>query len=251
MEDEIKQLKSQVQDLIREVDKLRNESQANSSQLNSVLGFNGLPHQLETALIERGFLKYDGDVTFTGGASDQQSNYIFAKFGVYRALIYVDYDFSQFTVNTSTDVFYSTNHPFSDEQQVLLLTTDTLPGGLSGAISYYITNADANTYQLIAGPSQTVTSVNTGTEQITTENTYFVDDDVVKISSTGSVPGGLNSNSEYYVVNASGATFQLSDSQGGSAKNITSSGSGTITVRYAPVDVTSVGTGTHYALFFT
>lgn len=58
----------------------------------------------------------------------------------------------------------------------------------------------------------------------------YANDDVIYLSSTITLPTPLSSNQAYYVVNASGNTFQVSLTQGGAAIDITDSGSG---VHYA------------------
>ena len=54
----------------------------------------------------------------------------------------------------------------------------------------------------------------------------FINGDQVIVYTDDTVPGGLISGTTYYVINASGNTFQLSASSGGTAINITSVGSG-------------------------
>jgi hypothetical protein len=49
------------------------------------------------------------------------------------------------------------------------------------------------------------------------------------VSSTGDLPAGLIANQAYYVITPTTSTFQLSLSQNGSAVDITSNGTGTIT----------------------
>lgn len=52
--------------------------------------------------------------------------------------------------------------------------------------------------------------------------------DRFRLSSTeGTFPGGLDGTTDYYVINASGSTCKFSTSSGGSAVNVTSTGSGT------------------------
>lgn len=85
-----------------------------------------------------------------------------------------------------------------------------------------------------------ITSIDLATEIITAAGHYFVGNDVVQVSSTNTIPGGLTGNTNYYVVNAAANTFQVSTTRGGSAVNITDSGNGTITV-YKPVNVFVTG----------
>lgn len=77
-------------------------------------------------------------------------------------------------------------------------------------------------------------TVNTGTDVITltksNANYTIANDMVVYFTTSGTLPGGMSTNS-YYVINATdsgtSATFKISNSLGGSAVDITSSGTGT------------------------
>jgi hypothetical protein len=77
--------------------------------------------------------------------------------------------------------------------------------------------------------SQTVSAVDTGTEYITF-STAIANGTPVKLTSTVSLPSPLVANTVYYVVGASGATCQLALTSGGSAINLTTTGSGTISI---------------------
>ena len=76
-------------------------------------------------------------------------------------------------------------------------------------------------------------SVDAGTDIFTVANHYYANDDVVRVSlsgdSTGALPAPLQADTDYYVVNVSGDTFQLSATLSGAA-----------------IDITDTGTGTHY-----
>ena len=79
------------------------------------------------------------------------------------------------------------------------------------------------------GTQKTVTSVNTGTETITSNAHGYANGDAIRFQSTGgTVPGGLIAGTTYYVINAATNTYQVSLTSGGSAENLTSGGSGTI-----------------------
>ena len=58
--------------------------------------------------------------------------------------------------------------------------------------------------------------------------------DRIRISSTGSTPTGLDEGEYYYLIGATTNTFQLSESEGGAAVNITTAGTGTLTANYDP-----------------
>lgn len=79
--------------------------------------------------------------------------------------------------------------------------------------------------------SQTVSSVNTTTDTIVTP-TIWNTGTPVYFTSTGTVPAPLVANTVYYIVSAAiGATsFQVATTQGGGAINLTTAGTGTITV---------------------
>ena len=119
--------------------------------------------------------------------------------------------------------------------------------GYSGGPLYYWTAA-IGTSTLTVTPtieSQTVSAVNTGTEYITFGSaTGLSDGTPVKFSSTVSLPSPLVAGTVYYLKNLGGggsaATAQLSNTIGGSAINLTTTGSGTITM-YEPTLFTVVG----------
>lgn len=72
--------------------------------------------------------------------------------------------------------------------------------------------------------------VDTGTETITITSHGFVDNEIVRLTSSGTLPVGLTTNTVYYIINATTNTFQLSETSGGSAVDLTSGGSGTHTI---------------------
>lgn len=74
------------------------------------------------------------------------------------------------------------------------------------------------------------TDVNTTDNTFTVVGTTYSGSQPVHIRTTGTVPGGLAINTEYYVVNVSGNTFKLSTTYNGSAIDISSQGSGTHTI---------------------
>ena len=76
----------------------------------------------------------------------------------------------------------------------------------------------------------------------------FVNDNIVRIDSTSTIPAGLSQGVSYYVVNASANTFKLSLTSSGAALDITSNGSGTLTavltgelIQLAPDDTFNTG----------
>jgi hypothetical protein len=79
--------------------------------------------------------------------------------------------------------------------------------------------------------AKTISAVDTGTETFTSTAHGKANADVVKVhSSADDLPSGLSSTRVYYIVGATTDTFQLSLTSGGSAVDVTSAGSGTLTV---------------------
>lgn len=78
------------------------------------------------------------------------------------------------------------------------------------------------------------------TDVITANGHGYANGTRVRVSSTGSLPGGLSAATMYYVIDATTDTFKVSTSSGGSAVNITTAGSGTHSVVENPVDATSL-----------
>jgi hypothetical protein len=58
------------------------------------------------------------------------------------------------------------------------------------------------------------------------------DGDKIQVSTTGTLPTNLSASTDYYVINASDDTFELSTSKGGSAVTISGAGSGTHTTDF-------------------
>ena len=81
---------------------------------------------------------------------------------------------------------------------------------------------------------QVVTITNASPAVITSvDGSIFVNDNNVTLTTTGTLPSGLSIATTYYIVNASGATCNLSATSGGSAINTGSAGSGTHTLRHS------------------
>jgi hypothetical protein len=80
------------------------------------------------------------------------------------------------------------------------------------------------------GTTVTPSGINTGTDTITSAAHGFVDGEMVFCYSSGTMPGGLTAWMPYYVRDAATDTFKLAATSGGTAINITSTGSGTFKV---------------------
>lgn len=78
-----------------------------------------------------------------------------------------------------------------------------------------------------------VSGVNTGTDVLTlnaTPDPAWAANEPVCLLSTGTLPAPLKAGAIYYVVDPSGATLKLSETSGGSAIDLTSEGTGTISI---------------------
>ncbi len=85
----------------------------------------------------------------------------------------------------------------------------------------------------------TTSEVNTGTDAITFTAHNLKTDDPVKLTTSGTLPGGLGTNFVYYVIRVDADTIKFALTPGGSAVDLTSVGSGTGTL-------TKIDTGIKY-----
>ena len=65
--------------------------------------------------------------------------------------------------------------------------------------------------------------------QVNIANT-FVDDDVVRITSTGAVMTGITADTDYFITASTSTSFKLSLTRGGAEIDLTAAGSGNLTV---------------------
>jgi len=84
--------------------------------------------------------------------------------------------------------------------------------------------------QLVYKGTQTIKATFTAnaTTDICTSNSHgLTEGDKVQLTTTGTLPAGLSTATSYYVISVTTNTFQLATNPGGSAINITDTGSGT------------------------
>lgn len=86
------------------------------------------------------------------------------------------------------------------------------------------------------GSASTFTA-NASTDTLTASDHQLADGARVRLTTTGTLPAGLSTGTDYYVIERTGDTFQLAATEGGSAIDVTDTGSGTHTV--TPQDETS------------
>jgi hypothetical protein len=105
----------------------------------------------------------------------------------------------------------------------------------SGTAAYYdfetaFSNTTGNTFSFsVSGSTFTATGHN------------FVNGNIVQFYTTGTLPTGISTATDYYVINVSGATLQVSTTYGGGAVTLSSSGSGILQVRNLVVVTGIVG----------
>lgn len=106
---------------------------------------------------------------------------------------------------------------------VAFTTTGALPTGLTANTAYYVFNRTSTTYNLATTPGQYQTAtISIGAPAVVTVGTAPNNGDVVSFSTTGTLPTGIVAGTNYYVVNRTATTFNISATSGGSA--ITTSG---------------------------
>jgi len=127
---------------------------------------------------------------------------------------------------------FRVNHANKDKATIRgSLILDTSSSSAMGTIGNGVTRTN-ELFMMGYYPDSIVyqsTGVNTGTEVIT-GSVALAANTVVRVSSTDDLPGNLAVDTNYYVVNPSGLTYQLSTTQGGSAVNLSSTGTGTMHV---------------------
>jgi uncharacterized delta-60 repeat protein len=173
------------------------------------------------------------------------------------------------TADASTDRLTTRNgngdplpHTLANGTLVRFSSTGTLPGGLSSSVSYYVfdtsgssENSDVpsriGTLQVALLPGNSVSPVNittagTGTLTMTSQISFTVNSQsdtltspgehrlakggMVRLASYGTLPGGLSSTVDYYLIDVAARTFRLSLLPDGRPVNITDTGTGIHTV---------------------
>ena len=112
---------------------------------------------------------------------------------------------------------------------------DLIYGPRGGAMYYW--NATLGVSPL----SVTITLASPG---VLTSAANLSNGDAILLNTTGALPTGLTPGTVYYVVNASGSTFNLSATYGGAAINTSGSQSGTHTMSVRGIPLTSLGGAT-------
>ncbi|MGH3205923.1 MAG: hypothetical protein ACRDP5_28310 [Streptosporangiaceae bacterium] len=118
---------------------------------------------------------------------------------------------------------------------VKLLATDNgalAPSGWAWTISFSTVPGNPAPWSFFLPASQmSFTATNASPAVFTVTDTAYPDGTGVQLSG-GSLPAGFTAGTTYYVVNASGDTFQLASTPGGNALASTSTGSGTVAITW-------------------
>ena len=166
--------------------------------------------------------------------------------------------FAATEVSSVTSEIAVVGHGYNDTDGPLHITTDTtLPTGLSASTNYYVRLPAASTFV-------STSAVTHGTETFTVSagHGYFDEQGPFRLTTTGSLPTGLQFEQDYYIVYISATTFKLSTTPGGSVSPFSSNGTGTHTLSPtsaykrdkfrlsasssgAAINITAPGAGTH------
>ena len=125
-----------------------------------------------------------------------------------------------FTVTLANPaVFARTGHGLSVDTELQLLTTGSLPTGLSTGTSYYVASTTSDTFRLSTmEATQTFTSTIASPAVLTRSSHGLSTGTAITLTTTGSLPTGLSTNTDYYVAGVpSSSTFRLSASIGSTA----------------------------------
>ncbi len=131
------------------------------------------------------------------------------------------------------------SHTFDLGQPVQVITTDTLPTGISATTDYYVVPTDANNVKFatsaanaIAGTYISYTNGGVGTHTIVSGQ--FYEGDRVQLATTDTLPGGLATSTDYYIIPVDAAHYKLAttwaNAVAGTAIDIIDAGVGTHTM---------------------
>jgi len=127
-------------------------------------------------------------------------------------------DFESQRIKNSSVIVFEKDTNFSIES----LGTDLTCFGLEVSINNQIRSIFASY------PLKPITA-NAGSNVITSTNGPhgLTNNNVIAFTTTGTLPAGLNTTTQYYVISSTSTTFKVSTSLGGSEVDITDAGSGT------------------------
>jgi hypothetical protein len=152
------------------------------------------------------------------------------------------------SVDTANDYLTVTGHGYRTGVAIRIAATTTMPGGLVSGRQYHARVIDANQISLhpTVGDAQgntnkvDITSAGSGTRTVNRSvliaaNLNLRNGTVVQFTTTGTLPGGLSTSTNYYVIRLGPKRFRVAPDEeaadDGVFTHITDAGSGTHTVR--------------------
>ena len=122
---------------------------------------------------------------------------------------------------------------------VAFSTTGALPTGVTANTAYYVFNRTGTTYNLATTPAQTQAAAFTVASSLCTVIAAPTNGSIVSFASTGTLPTGITAGTNYYVINRTSTTFQISATSGGSAISLSGTPSGSATASWQTLVNTS------------
>jgi len=157
MNNEIEQLKKRVQEL--ENWKSQKERQQIASPLD----------EISRKIIQKDLIVVKDYGEFVRADGMVGDYFYFVDINGKKERLSVNFPLWKFTANASTDVITTEGIELSDDQDVLVMSTDSLPGGLVESMAYYVIDASGNTCKLsetLGGSAVDITSAGSGTHYI-------------------------------------------------------------------------------------
>lgn len=136
---------------------------------------------------------------------------------------------SAIAVNTATQINAALGTPF-----IATLTNPISITNSSAGSATDIANVNMSIFVSFTTPTQGNGAINLCTDQITINNHGFTTNWQVRVTTTGTLPSPLVVNQTYFVIRIDANTIQLSATKNGPAINLTTSGTGTMTVKTYP-----------------
>jgi hypothetical protein len=155
------------------------------------------------------------------------------------------------TFTASGSTITSTNHGYSVGNTVILSSTQTLPAGLLKAQEYYVISPITdNTLTLSLNLELGTKTFTASGSTITSSSHGYSVGSTLTLSTTGTLPAGLTTSQQYYVIApVTSNTLTLSLTSGGAAITVSGTGTGTHslvnTAIGTPIAVSTPGTGVH------
>ena len=141
--------------------------------IESLKNPNTFPKEIRDALINVGFLKFDGSISYEAGAGGNFFEEIFVKYLNQRKMIgisQIPFTFVVASISSNTCSFINTDiSPLDIQgQSIQLYTSGTLPGGLDLAVPLSIINCTATTFQISTDGVNPIdiTSAGSGTQYL-------------------------------------------------------------------------------------